>query len=215
MPIKGPDGKPYQLRTPNPAMQTQTFWDRSQVTVVNMGWDAIIMNDPKKNDLSEVEKHYSKLTPLDEFIKPAVEQIEEPPVFVIPEKIESKIEPPPEPPKPVQQPTVREQALDKRLQEMMKLRKTMFHCLPTQWHTDSLYGERRSTFGDKFVFPGIIAKQGDMTMTFWSQSKLEPGSIVYPMTDEKRWWKSSDVKESAGGYLTDCVISEVNPSFED
>jgi hypothetical protein len=48
MPIKGPDGKPYKIRTPNPMMATQTFWDRSHVTILNMGWDTVVIPDPKK-----------------------------------------------------------------------------------------------------------------------------------------------------------------------
>jgi hypothetical protein len=216
MPIKGPDGKPYKIRTPNPMMATQTFWDRSHVTILNMGWDTVVIPDARKNDLSEVEKHYTKLTPIEEFMKPNVEE-PTPEPFVIPEKPKEVPKPPEPEPQPVVEakPPTREQALDKRLQEMMKLRKTTFHCLPTHWHKDALYGERRATYGQKFVFPGIIAKQDDMTMTFWSQKEFELASIIYPMTEEKRWWKTGKSTASAGGYLTECVISELSPSFED
>lgn len=189
MPIKDTDGNVVRLRGPNPLMKDQEVWDKSKLTLINMYWEPLIIEDNKKTVKDKVEAFREQP-------KQEVPVAVEVPTVVIPE------------PKP-------KEVLSDKTALLIEKHKVMFHCLPRKTVTDELYGTTRQVYVNKFTFEGIIVKQEDLRMVFWSELLIEAGSIVYPMTSEKRWWKTTTIEEKSGGYMVDTIISDISPSFGD
>jgi len=83
--------------------------------------------------------------------------------------------------------------------------RVQFHCLPLI---------SPGQYGTKFVFDGADVEQSDFQYMFWSQQQLTTGSIVYPKTMHKRWWRVEQQSPyERGGFLTLCNISTICPDF--
>ena len=91
------------------------------------------------------------------------------------------------------------------------------HCLPIiiETHIDELYGEIKNTskYGNKIMFEFFLVSQDDLSITFWTNIKLEIGSIIYPINKDKRWWKINRQEEKNEGYLYSGIGSDICPSF--
>jgi len=102
-----------------------------------------------------------------------------------------------------------------KTEEVIKEIKKLMYCLPGIIETkkDPLYGDIKSTttYGEKFTFEGIIASENALDFDFWTNIKINPGSIVYV---DKKWWKVSAFEEKAGGFSHHCIISDSQFSFE-
>lgn len=95
--------------------------------------------------------------------------------------------------------------------------KSTAHCLPVviEVHKDSLYDEIKSVskYGDKFLFEFLLVSQNDMVIVFWTDIKLENGSIIYPINKDKRWWKINKREKKESGYLYSGINSDICPDF--
>lgn len=93
-------------------------------------------------------------------------------------------------------------------------------CLPASYkeYKDNLYGEkyRKVRYGNKFLAEAIILEQEDLFMTMWTNTKaVTEGSILFPRTHDKRWWRAERIKEQDGGYIIYSMISDYQPKFSD
>lgn len=70
------------------------------------------------------------------------------------------------------------------------------------------------TYGDTFKFKAKLLKLEDLYVQFIAQEKISDGSIVYPKTNSKRWWKVRNSSEVQGFHVMVGVISDYQPSFE-
>jgi len=104
----------------------------------------------------------------------------------------------------------------------------LFHCLPIQPRShDSMYEEDTGpiTYGEKFVFPGVMLANIDLKMQFWTtdpNSQIAVQSIVYPFRykdgpklNEFRWWVISAKTPKSVGYVFEGVPSTFQPDFSD
>jgi hypothetical protein len=95
--------------------------------------------------------------------------------------------------------------------------KFVSHCLPViiETHIDELYGDVKSTskYGNKMMFEFLLVNQNDLSITFWTNIKLEIGSIIYPINKDKRWWKINRQEEKNEGYLYSGIGSDICPDF--
>lgn len=125
------------------------------------------------------------------------EQIKEP---KIEPKLEQKPQPEPEPVKP-----------------KITINYTQFACSPVilRKRNDDLYGETYSTieYLQPIIFNGVVLDQSDFEFKFWAEQELTVGSILYPKTQEKRWWKIKAVQAEQKGWTYLCDISSSQPGF--
>jgi hypothetical protein len=204
MAIKDRDGNIMKIPGPNPIMKNQDFWDQDKITYINLEWKPIVVADNTKSVKTVIEKYHTIFQP-----EP---KIEEEKSNIISMPIKPIQEKPIQPIQPIQEKTIQ---MTKRTEEIIDHRKIIFHCLPAITHKDELYGEERTTFGQKFTFEGVIADENDLMMTFWSKVKIESQSIVFPQSLGKRWWKVSQSKPDSGGFLSICIVTDINPDFSD
>lgn len=98
-----------------------------------------------------------------------------------------------------------------------KINYTQFACSPVimRKRSDEFYNETYSTieYLEPIIFNGVVLDQSDFEFKFWSEQELTIGSILYPKTQEKRWWKikSQQVEQKGWTYL--CDISSQQPGF--
>ncbi len=93
-------------------------------------------------------------------------------------------------------------------------------CQPANYVevVDPLYGEKykKIKYGKKFMFEAIIVEHEDLFMIFWTNTKaVTPGSVIYPRSRDKKWWRIESVKEDQGGYLMYASITSHHPDFSD
>ena len=187
MTIFNSDGTQYKLEGPNPLMKEQNYFDG--FSLHNFDWKSEIKKEntivvPVKSDFNIKEIE----KPL-----PVCEDVTQPEPSKIVEKIKSK-----------------ELSINSNV--------TRIHCLPAtvEKKVDDLYGETRliNGWGSPFLFEAIIVEQNDFMITFWTNiGIIEFGSIIYPVSRDKRWWKISNKKEEKEGYLYNALTSDINPDF--
>lgn len=224
MPIKDKNGKIYTLHGPNPIMKEQQEWDKSQMTLHNIGVKSetiIDENSPirkmKENlidigvelNLSEETRSIPSSTFLQEIAEKPVEKIvvPEPPV------VEKPVIVKPAPPE--------DQVIlnvDPKVARILRERGVQYHCAPAVGITrhDSLYDEYSSVrYGDPFIFDGIIVDQSDFQIQIWSIRLVPKNSIIYRKHPEggERWWKITHTEPKTGGHIAVGMISDLNPSF--
>jgi hypothetical protein len=93
-------------------------------------------------------------------------------------------------------------------------------CLPAYYKEikDGLYGDtyRRVHHGKKFLFEAMLLEQDDLLLKIWCDTKtVTQGSILYPKTMDKRWWRVNVIKEEDGGYTLLSIPSDYHPDFSD
>jgi len=197
MAIRDKDGKVYKLQGPNPLMKNQEKWDMNDIVLHNFKWGSETIKDTNK-----AHKFLSDLN-IKEDSNIAVMPATEAPTYV---ELDESPEPIVEPPK-----------MEQETQDIFDQRKTLIHCLPIviEQFTDALYGDsyKRTTFGQKFGFYGIIVDIGDLGIQFWSYDEIIPGSIVFPEMKLKRWWKVTESEDKTGGYLSTALPSDYSPDL--
>jgi len=120
------------------------------------------------------------------------------------------------PEKPKIEPKI-EQKVENQPVPKVSINYTQFACSPviTRQRKDDLYGDIYSTieYLEPIIFNGIVLDQSDFEFKFWSEQELNVGSILYPKTQEKRWWKikSQQVEQKGWTYL--CDVSSQQPGF--
>ena len=189
MAIKNKDGSTFKLRSPNPVMKNQKVWQDYKVH--NLKFSSEINEDhtelnPVISDFSDKD-FVAEL----EISKPIVEEITK--TLVIPDK--------------------------DREEKKQPVQKTIMHCLPAivRDHKDPLYGEKYKTihYNKPFTFEGVIIENNDINFRFWAMvPQLAIGSVVYPKTQEKRWWRVIDRSEKNGGWIVEAVPSDYQPTFK-
>ena len=229
MALYNKDGSVYKLLGPNPAMKEQDTWSDFQLH--NMKWDS-----EKYKDTMEVNPIETDLN----ITKTFVEELEKtkPSIKIVPPKKDTTVKHdikireyvPDQPKEDLSATTQNEEVLerkpivipDKQLEEDQKeeLDKVFIHCLPAKIRTkkDDLYGDVFQTiqYGKPTSFEGIILQQEDMGMIVWTDAAdIGEGSVLYPKTNFKRWWRVRKKEPKANGWLLNCLISDYQPSFED
>ena len=90
-------------------------------------------------------------------------------------------------------------------------------CLPALVRDvdDALYGQtyRKRAYGEKFSFEAVALDVGDLTLTLLTSADVAAGSVLYPQTNDKRWWEVAGVRETPEGTALHCVPSGFQPSF--
>jgi hypothetical protein len=94
---------------------------------------------------------------------------------------------------------------------------TQFACAPVvmRKRKDDLYGETYSTveYLDPIMFNGVVLDQSDFEFKFWAEQELTIGSILFPKTQEKRWWKIKAIQAEQKGWTYLCEISTQQLGF--
>jgi hypothetical protein len=98
------------------------------------------------------------------------------------------------------------------------IEKVFIHLLPARVREkkDSLYGETYKTiqYGSPTSFEGVILNQTDLFIQVWTDvAEISVGSILYPKTGEKRWWRLQSKEQKASGWLMTALVSDYQPSF--
>ena len=209
MPIKNKDGSTLTLRGPNPLMNDQELWDPKNLTLHNFKWKSVVLPSDGRR-VQPVERREPTIA--EELFEPEPEiHVQE--VEPEPEPVPVVVEPKPEP-VPVPKPRVEVQPVRK---PTGKLR---VHCLPASVseYKDDLYDQSYRTvqYGEKFITDAGVMSQGDIEAVFWTtDERVTPGSILYPMTMEKRWWKVVGTQERPlGGIFVHCHISDQQFRFD-
>lgn len=99
--------------------------------------------------------------------------------------------------------------------EPVKILTKTINYLPSiiKEYEDPLYGEVRKTveYNTKNKCESLIIKENDLSLTIWVQDNLNPESILYT---DKRWWKVDKIENQENGFICECIISEIQPSFD-
>lgn len=98
--------------------------------------------------------------------------------------------------------------------------KILAWCLPAtiQITTDPLYGDKfkRIKYGKKFKFEMVIESQNDINIVLFTNTKtVQEGAIIYPQTEDKRWWRILSVTPHEDLYKIIGTIADYHPSFAD
>lgn len=203
MTVKNKDGTSYRLRGPNPIMKDQNRWDRSQLTFHNLRWNGVTIPDeaivkPFESDFNGPDA-------------PTVVQDEEPgftdpyingPVLEI--KTETIQAPVGQPQPPAKVPD--------------SIPRIVVWCLPAtiREKKDALYGDVQRTiqYGVKFTFEAVVVENGFMDYTIWTTvGHITEGSVIFPQSEDRRWWRVQKIDPKTGGYLIFCTMSEFQPDF--
>lgn len=221
MTLRNKDGSVYKLVGPNPVMKTQNLW--GEYTLHNMEYDG-----EKASDDSKINPVSSDLAIKDSFIndlertkqeikivetKPWPEEKPEikPEIKVVETKSEeplvdrnSFVQPDPE---------------KKEISEISHdIEKIFIHVLPANIREkkDSLYGDTYRTiqYDKPTSFEGVILTQEDLLFEVWTDvANINIGSILYPKTNFKRWWRVQEKQIKGSGWILSAVPSNEQPSF--
>lgn len=195
MALRNKDGTLYKLEGPNPVMKDQKIW--GDYTVHNMKWES-----EKKADTTPKVEIPKKETFIEE-----LERTKE----VIPEVIQEEIKIVETVPEVVE---IKEIVKDEN-----EIEKSFIYCLPAfiKEKKDTLYNETYKTiqYGSPTSFEGVIISQTDLSIQIWTNvNGINEGSILYPKTNFKRWWRVQNKENKTGGWIIDGVISDFQPSFD-
>ena len=119
--------------------------------------------------------------------------------------------------KPLVQPDLQRQAEDAAADN--PIQKIFIHCLPAylRERRDALYGDSYKTiqYGKPMSFEGVMLQQSDLAIEVWTDTdKITQGSILYPKTGYKRWWRVQDKTQKGGGWVLVATPSDHQPSFD-
>lgn len=205
MTLRNKDGTIYKLVGPNPAMKDQNLWDEFKVH--NMQWE-----DEKAEDTNKVNPIASDFDVRDTFLsaldkaKSDIKVVETKPE--IPEPVIER--------KPLIQPDLQREEAEAAQEDIQKV---FIHVLPAylRERRDALYGDSYKTiqYGRPTSFEGVILQQTDLLIEVWTDTdKISAGSILYPKTGYKRWWRVQDKTQKGGGWVLVAVPSDHQPSFD-
>lgn len=210
MTLKNKDGSVYKLAGPNPAMKEQKLW--SDYAVHNMTWKPEHAQDntvvtPVQSDFHVKDDFLAELDKAKSAIKEEIKVVE------------TRQEPAPEvfERKPIVQPDLHREELQANSDDGIE--KVFVHCLPAsvRERKDSLYGETYRTikYGNPYSFEGVVVEQQDLFIKIWTTAdNTNEGSILFPKTHQKRWWRVQQREKKSGGWLLAAMPSDHQPSFE-
>lgn len=220
MALYNKDGSVYRLSSPNPVMKQQSLWN--DFVVHNMTW---------KHEISEDKRVISPLPPKsfvqDSFLgalKTAKDEIKvvEMQSFVEPKVVEMQ---------PIEQnEPIKEEinVIEKHISEEIvhsdsirheEIEKIFVYCLPAQIRErrDSLYNESYKTikYENPTSFEAVVISQDDFLFKIWTDfDKIGVGSVLYPKTQYKRWWRVQEKIQKNNGWILTSLPSDFQPSFE-
>lgn len=189
-------------------MKDQNLWDGFKVH--NMQWAAEKAEDTNKVTpiASDFDVRETFLSALDK--AKADVKVVEPKPETKPEMPAPTIER-----KPIVQPDLqREEAAPQS-----GIEKVFIHCLPAylRERRDALYGDSYKTiqYGRPTSFEGVILQQTDLAIEVWTDTdKISVGSVLYPKTNFKRWWRVQEKTQKGGGWVLVAMPSDHQPSFD-
>ena len=98
-----------------------------------------------------------------------------------------------------------------------KIKTTNMYLLPavSRQIKDELYGDVKTKieYQDQLLIETVILELTDRKLSFWTRIDIAQNSIVYPQTQDKRWWKIITKQEKTGGWQYETIFSEYQPSF--
>lgn len=185
MALKNKDGTEYKLNKPNPIMIDQTIWEKEKLILHNKIGKLVVLPDKTERVVFD----HQTIMKTKELLEKSAE-----PVIV----------------KQLEEPEVGNNEDDK----------VQIWCLPASYkkYKDSLYGEeyKKINYGSKFLFEAISIEQDDLSFIIWTNTKaVTEGSILFPRTYDKRWWRVQSIREENGGYTIAAMISDYQPKFSD
>ena len=202
MVIRNKDGSVYKLRGPSETMKSQNIWEK--FVTHNMKWGATVQSDD-----TVVNKTETDFKVKDSFVEELSSTIPDMPEERKTERVAERQEP---------KVVVVQDSRPERAAESDGIRRSFVYCLPAKLRTvrDSLYDEQFYTvdYGDPFSFEAVIVEEDDLGMKFWSTVDMERGSVVFPKTTYKRWWKVVSSEKRSGGSVYSCSPSDFQPHFE-
>ena len=227
MTLRNKDGTVYKLSAPNPAMKSQELWNEFKVH--NMQWEGEKAEDtttvnPLASDF-DVQDTFLEALDKAKIAKPEIKVVEtKPEIKVVETKPEIKVmetKPIEQPPvekierKPLVQPDVKQEEAEVN----SEIDKIFIHVLPAfmRERKDSLYGDSYKTiqYGKPTSFEGVMLTQEDLYIEVWTDSdKIGVGSVLFPRTNFKRWWRVQEKTEKAGGWVLTAMPSDYQPSFD-
>lgn len=195
MTLKNKDGSVYKLRSPNAIMRDQKVWNG--YIVHNMRWNPTMrVGDdatPPPVDLPARDSFVGEL----ESSKP--DKLENLPVV-------PKGEPAKE---------------DERREETvggLGVETVFVWCLPAvlKKKKDFLYNEEYDevSYGKPYSFEAVIVEESDLSFVMWTTTVMDRGSVVFPRTTFKRWWRVTEIREKTGGFLYGGIPSDYQPHFD-
>lgn len=205
MAIRDKDGSVYQLRGPNPLLQNQREWDRSQIVLLNCGWKGEVVEDvrsPVKESRANVRDIAEELS-----LKPNA-------AFVPASQFVAEAAAPPKGPVNID--------VDERLGRILKERGVQYHCAPVVGYRsrrDPVYDSVTETpaYGEPYTFDAVVVSESDFQLQFWCVRAVSKHSVVYRKAGgaklDGRWWRVDDVAPKTGGFLVLANLSDVSPDF--
>lgn len=224
MAIKDKNGNVYKLRGPNPLMLEQRDWDRTQLTLINVGnWTADVIEDDKNGQrlVPVASAPKVKLGTETKIISSTqfLDDVQDEPV-IVQEPVVAQPVIPVKAPEPVQDPPKVVIQADDHSVKLLSERGAEFHCAPvvgSKRFVDDLYGytTERPIYGDKFIFDAIIVDISDFEIQFWCIREIANNSIVYRRVQQggERWWKIISSEPKSNGHLVKAITSDINPDF--
>jgi len=202
MALKNKDGTPYRLASPNPVMKTQVLWGNEKFILHNMKWSGETYQDTMKAEKTEKPQSF-------------LSELEESKVIETPVKVQSKEERTSN----IYEAKVEVHEDKQRIEEETKpeIEKIFIHLLPATIKTkiDDLYGDVKKTvfYGQPTSFEAVEIEHQDFYFKIWTEIDIGIGSILYPKTNNKRWWKVKSKEQKANGWLITSMPSDYQPSF--
>ncbi|RTK93582.1 MAG: hypothetical protein EKK64_09855 [Neisseriaceae bacterium] len=223
MTLYNKDGSVYKLSSPNRLMRTQTLWEKDHI-FYNLDWlgkfEQILFEINKKLKKIEAEEQgflYQEVEAKEEIEENSIEEVQ------IEEEILVKEEPSLEEIFFSKEEPKKETIVEEKPKSVPKLSseldKTFVFCLPAFYEDrkDDLYGDTYKSlkYGNAFSMEAVIISQNDLCLEIWTNvESIEKGSVLYPKTGFKRWWKVQQKKPKAQGWVLTMIPSDFHPSFD-
>lgn len=222
MTLRNKDGSVYKLVGPNPVMKTQNLW--GEYTLHNMEYDTEKASDetkinPISSDLGIRDSFISDLERTKQDIKivetkpwPEKQPEIKPEIKVVENKPNDE---PLVDRSTIVQPDPDKQEISEKSHDIEKI---FIHVLPAtiREKKDSLYGDTYRTiqYEKPTSFEGVILTQEDLLFEVWTDvANINVGSILYPKTNFKRWWRVQEKQLKGTGWILSAVPSNEQPSF--
>jgi len=226
MPIKNKDGSNYRLKAPNPLLKSQDLKEEPHIVHNFDHADEIIVKYRRKR---EALKPVGAVVGTPEAHPVLPEQLQLPPPSLEPPLVYQPVVQAVPPTRPVpmtddepdQEPTPPDDMPEEPYSEFdtgdLDADRVACWCLPGEFrgHFDNLYGETRKnvTWGEKFMFEGIIVDMTEMNFQLWTQVHIKPPSIIF-VRPHKRWWRVNAAQVQDNGFLMTCLPSDSRPRFD-
>ena len=187
MGIKNKDGTPYKLSSPSPILSEMAMWDKKDKLILhNIGAKLVSYEE------ATVVYRNSQPEIVDQLPTPTVQTVKAAPTpdpmdtVDIPEEI----------------PII--DSLDDGVPQVAN--KVQVWCLPAYFrqYKDDMYEDTvsRVRYGEKFIFEAILDESQDIYLVLYTTTDaVTEGSILYPRTHDKRWWRVMKTEKSEDGLI--------------